>query len=241
MAFGRQDGQAAQRGNPDKGVVVSKHGFQTTLGHLRREVTDELAYLLEGFFANIEVQFFEIAGQRTARERELSDTIRELLSKREDITLGFCAAVNVSMDNWLHAEQEESEDLGDDSLVAESASSAQGHFARILEEIDRRSHELVEGAAGLESLPIAPEPLCRCFVATCRDMCVEGISLGVTAVLFRRLVLDRLGDLYGRINRKLSAEAPDHQPVSCPDRDGVQEEIIEIESIPLYASSTSTV
>lgn len=235
MATGRQGREVI----PDKGVVVTKHRIQTTLGQLRREVTDELTYLLEGFFINIEVQFFEIAGQRATRDRELSDTIRELLSRREDIALGFGAAVNVSIDNWLCAEQEKAEDLGDDSVVAESSSSAQGHFARVLEEIERRSRELVDAAGSLESLPVAPEPLCRCFVATCRDVCVEGISLGVTAVLFRRLVLERLGDLYGRINRKLSAVAADHQPVSGPDHQGTPEEIIEIESLPLYASSTS--
>ncbi len=218
---------------------MTKHRIETTLSQLRREIADELVYLLEVFFTNIEVRFFEIAGQRASRDPELSNTIRELLSKREDITLGFGSAVKVSVDNWLCAEKEKIEVPGDDAVVPESAYSVQAHFVRVLGHIDRRSRQLVDNAGSLECLPVAPEPLCRCFVATCQDMCVEGISLHVTALLFRRLVLERLGGLYGRINRKLTAVADD-QALSRRHQQSAREEIIEIESAHRYASSTST-
>lgn len=230
-ARGRPTRSGGDRGSFSERIVVTKQQIQTALNPLRREVADELAYLLEGLFSNIEVRFFEIAGQRADRERELSKTIRELLSRREEITLAFASAVKRSMDNWPCVEKETIEASGDDPVVAEAAYSVEAHFVEVLGQIDRRSRELVGNAGNLERLPVTPEPLCHCFVATCRDMCDEEISLHITAALFRRLVLERLGDLYGRIGRKLKIAADvGDKPYSRPHHHCSQEEIVELES-----------
>ena len=162
--------------------MLNEHRIQSILNQLRREVADELTYLMDGFFTNIEVRFFEVAGQRATRDPDLCNTIRELLSKREEISLGFRSAVQTSFDGWLFADQEDTSNPGDDIVVPESAYGVQDHFATILELIDQRSRELVDNAGSIGRLPVAPESLYRCFMVTCLNTCVEGISLSATTV-----------------------------------------------------------
>jgi hypothetical protein len=206
--------------------VEEKHQSHNTLSQLRWEIEGELAYLLEGFFSSIEVRYFELAGQRTGSTPEISNTIRELLFRRQDITLGFGSSVVASVDSWLYCGKEKVDIPGGNSFVTESSCSVRAHFAEVLRQIDRRSRERVQNAWDLEYLPISPEPLCHCFVAVCRDVCAAEISLHTTAFLFRRLVVERLGNLYGRINRVLATEdADDHTPSRR------QEEVAEISAI----------
>ena len=195
---------------PGKRVVEGRQQNQDALVQLSWEIAAELAYLLEGFFTGIEARYFELAGQRTGNALELADTIRELLSRRQDISHGFGPSVVASVDNWLNCGEEDVNAPADNSLVAESVCSARAHFAGVLGQIGQRSHELLHNGWNLKQVPVAPEPLCCRFVAICEEVCTAEISLHATAILFRQLVLDRLGNLYGKIYRVLiAADASD--------------------------------
>jgi hypothetical protein len=203
---------------PGKRIVEGRHQNQDALSQLRREIAAELAYLLEGFFTGIEARYFELAGQRASNALELSDTIRELLSRRQDITHGFGPSVVASVDNWLYCGKEDVNPPGDKSFVAESVCSARAHFAEVLGQIDQRSRELLNNGWNLKHVPVAPEPLCCRFVAICEEVCTAEISLHATAILFRQLVLERLGNLYGKIYRVLIAtDDSDHALTRRPE------------------------
>ncbi len=174
---------------------------------MHRQVTAEVARLMEGFYSNLEDGLFELAyrDSDSSYQGYCFNLMRELRFRRQLLMDTFTKRMNDGAAAWFEDVDLASDDRELDAIALAMSRKCSAHFGALLRSIVDRVAEVTDRPMDLASLPVGPYQVARHFVQSCHLIEFDKASIEVVQDLFLRFVLDRLGTAYGQFNRALSA------------------------------------
>ena len=174
-------------------------------GAIHFHVCGELMQLMDGFYHNIEDGLFELAYANSDQNyhRYVIELMRELRFRREPLLETFGKRITAAGSGWLAHYQDEPELMEERIQANELAGKCASHFEPVLRAIAERTAHAGERQVERQSLPVSPEQLSYHFIRSCRAVKFDLDSIATVQDLFNRFVLERLGSIYGRINKEL--------------------------------------
>ena len=174
------------------------------LGAMHFQATGELMRLMDGFYSNLEDGLFELAyaSEDGVMQRSTVDLMRELRFRREHLLKTFGKRLQNAASHW-YAEDDSDMYLEERTRSDLIASRCSSHFAGLLQAISERITNGCRIEMDRSGVPLGPEQVSYHFVMTCRSLELSNEAIGMVQDLFHRFVLDRLGGIYGEINRQL--------------------------------------
>ncbi len=175
------------------------------LSAIHYQASGELMRLMDGFYSNIEDGLFELAYSNTDQERQrhIVELMRELRFRREHLLKTFGKRMQRSAKSWLTGEAQDTEYLEERQCADRMAARCTTHFAGLLQMIAERVSHATGREVDRESMPLRPEEVSYQFVMSCRSVEFDQESIVTVQDLFHRFVLERLGSIYGVLNRQM--------------------------------------
>jgi len=180
-------------------------GIEQTFASIHHEAISEVLHLLDGFYENLEHGLFELAYNLSDQsiQGRCAEVMKDLRLQKAKTIGRFTKVMEADQSVWLDSSN--SRGPSEDLLVTgrNLALKHENHFATVLRAITRstalatgRDEEAVE-------IPISPERI-ACHFLQCVNVGRESPEFSsMLHDLFGRLVLSRLGSLYGQINLRL--------------------------------------
>ena len=166
----------------------------------------EIAKLMDGFYDNIEDGLFEQVYDNDNRDEQqrIVELMREIRNQRPVLVRVFLERVSQSTEDWLLGR--DAPEYLEESIQAEDiARRCSEHFGPLLQVLSERIADAIECTPDRENLSLSPEKIAYQFIMSCRDVGMDRRSVMGVQDLFHRFVLERLGTVYGNMNRQLMA------------------------------------
>lgn len=176
------------------------------LGALFLGASGEITKLMDGFYGNIEDGLFEQVYDNDNRDEQkrIIELMREIRSQRPLLVQTFLERIKQSTEDWLFGR--DAPEYLEEAIHAENiARRCSEHFGALLQVISERIAYAAGCTPDRENLSLSPEKITYQFIMSCRDVGMNRYSVMVVQDLFHRFVLERLGTVYGNMNRQLMA------------------------------------
>ncbi len=182
------------------------HECLQTLQMLHRQVTAEVARLMEGFYSNLEDGLFELAyrDSDSTYQGYCFNLMRELRFRRQLLMETFTRRMHDGAAAWMEDVDLAGDDTELNAIALAMSRKCSAHFGTLLRSIIDRATDMTGRPLDLASLPIGPYQVARHFVQSCHLIEFDKASIEVVQELFLRFVLDRLGTAYGQCNQVLN-------------------------------------
>ncbi len=172
---------------------------------MHHQVTGELLHLMDGFYSNIEDGLFELAFRNNDhnQRKRCFDLMREMRYRRTSLIQTFAKRMQRNGEAWTSSGALRNTNPQLDSSAKQMASKCHSHFGQLLRSIrERAAHGSDRDVQSVE-LPISPYQVSYQFLVSCQSLDFDKHAVQMVQDLFARFVLDRMGSIYGQVNRTL--------------------------------------
>lgn len=190
-------------------------GLQRTFAAIQHQATSEVLHLLDGFYENLEHGLFELAFQidQSDIQARCAALMKDLRLRKAMALRSFTTLMEADLALWEAAD--DSEEFAALQIKARSlARKYENHFATVLGSMAGWIALATNRADTEIEVPIGPNRLAYHFLRSISSAHEDRELSSMLCDLFGRLVLDRLGPLYGksnaRLEKSLSHLAPMH-------------------------------
>ena len=166
-------------------------------------MTQAILELFEGFFVNFEDALFEYAYRSDSEQvqQHCFNLMRELRLQREHLIEVVGGVLERRRLDWYCSERPSNDGLH--ARARSMAATANAHFSPLLEQLVGRMTALGAVDTSLHAIPLGPTGVAHAFLLALRARGFHPSADELLGELFRRFVLDRLGPVYGDLNRHL--------------------------------------
>jgi len=184
-------------------------GIEQTFASIHHEAISEVLHLLDGFYENLEHGLFELAYNLSDQSLQgrCAEMMKDLRLQKAKTIGRFTKVMEADQSLWLDSSS--GRGPNEDLLVTgrNLALKHESHFATVLRALTRSVALATGRDDDTVELPISPERI-ACHFLQCISVGRENPELSsMLHDLFERLVLSRLGSLYGQINLRLIRDA----------------------------------
>lgn len=181
------------------------NGIEQTFAAIHHQAISEVLHLLDGFYENLEHGLFELAFHidDQCMQGRCAETMKDLRLQKTQVIRKFTKLMEADRALWLTSSSNQAPNEEVLVTVRSLAQKHKSHFGTALRSIVRNTALASDLSEAELEFPFGPERLAYHFfrcVAEGRD---DPELSSMLYDLFSRLVLGRLGSLYGRINLQL--------------------------------------
>jgi hypothetical protein len=188
-------------------------GLQQTFATIQHRAISELLHLLDGFYENLEHGLFELAFQidDPSIQGRCAAMLKDLRLQKARMLRKFTEGMEIDQALWMSAATSKSEE--DEALLNRARSLADKHaehFDTVLGSIAGLTAQATDRDNEIVDVPIGPDRVAYNFLRCFGQALDDPQLLSLLSDLFGRLVLDRLGPLYGQSNARLRSTLIPH-------------------------------
>ncbi|MGD8416724.1 MAG: DUF1631 family protein [Pseudomonadales bacterium] len=179
-------------------------GLQQTFTAIQRQATSEVLHLLDGFYENLEHGLFELAFRidQSDIQARCAALMKDLRLRKGMALRSFTTLMEADVALWTSVEEAE-EFAALQTRARSLARKYENHFATVLGSMAGWIALATNRADTETEVPIGPNRLAYHFLRSISSAHEDRELSSMLCDLFGRLVLDRLGPLYGRSNARL--------------------------------------